>query len=100
MLITEININFKAGDGGDGKVSFRKGKKGPDGGNGGKGGSVFIAATSDIYGLNNLSKTIEIEAESGQSGMLNKKRGKAGKDNISGNPFFLSGVLHGLFLAP
>jgi len=80
MLITEVNIDFNAGNGGDGKVSFRKNKKGPNGGNGGKGGNIYITATSNIYALNNLSKTTEIEAESGQSGMLNKKNGKAGQD--------------------
>ena len=45
MLITEINIKFKAGDGGNGKVSFFKERRGPDGGNGGKGGSIYAVAT-------------------------------------------------------
>ena len=76
MLITEINIKFKAGDGGNGKVSFYKNRKGPDGGNGGKGGSIFINATSDIYALSDLSKNVKIEAENGQHGMSNKKDGK------------------------
>ena len=72
MLITEINIKFKAGDGGNGKVSFYKGRRGPDGGNGGKGGSIFITATSDIYALSNLSKSAKIEAENGQSGTIHR----------------------------
>jgi len=80
MLITEINIKFKAGDGGDGKVSFYKHRKGPDGGNGGKGGSIFITVTSDIYALSNLSKSAKIEAENGQHGMSNKKDGKFAED--------------------
>ena len=80
MLITEVNINFRAGDGGNGKVSFFKTRKGPDGGNGGKGGDIYITVTSDIYGLSNLAKTPEIEAENGQDGMANKKNGKAGQD--------------------
>lgn len=80
MLITEININFKAGNGGDGKVSFYKTRRGPNGGNGGRGGSIYITATSDLYALNNLSKTPEIEAESGQHGMFNTKDGRAAKD--------------------
>ena len=80
MLITEINIKFKAGDGGNGKVSFRKCKKGPDGGNGGKGGSIFITSTLDIYALRDLSKTTEIKAENGQHGMSNKKDGKFADD--------------------
>ncbi len=80
MLITEINIKFKAGDGGAGKVSFYKSRKGPDGGNGGNGGSIFITATTDIYALSNLSKSVKIEAENGQPGMSNKKDGKFADD--------------------
>jgi len=80
MLITEINIVFKAGDGGDGKVSFYKYRRGPDGGNGEKGGSIYISATSNIYALNSLAKTTKIKAENGQPGMPKRKNGKAGKD--------------------
>lgn len=80
MLITEINIKFKAGNGGNGKVSFYKSRRGPDGGNGGKGGSIFITATSNIYALFDLSKSARIEAENGQSGMSNKKDGKFAED--------------------
>ena len=80
MLVTEINIKLKAGDGGNGKVSFYKGRKGPDGGNGGKGGSIFIVSTSNIYDLSNLSKSTKIEAENGQHGMSNNKAGKSGED--------------------
>ncbi len=80
MLITEINIEFQAGKGGDGKVSFYKSRKGPDGGNGGDGASIFVTATSDIYALSHLSQNTEIEAENGQDGMKNKKAGKGGAD--------------------
>lgn len=80
MLITEINIKFKAGDGGDGKSSFYKSRRGRDGGNGGKGGSIFITSTSDIYALSNLLKSAKIEAENGQPGMSNKKDGKFAED--------------------
>ena len=41
MLTDEVKITFKAGDGGNGKVSFFPGKhSGPDGGGGGGGGDV------------------------------------------------------------
>lgn len=80
MFITEINIRFKAGDGGNGKVSFYKNRKGPDGGNGGKGGSIFIVSTSDIYDLSNLPKSSEIKAEDGQHGMSVKRAGKFAED--------------------
>jgi len=80
MFITEVNIKFIAGDGGDGKVSFYKTRRGPDGGNGGKGGSIYVSATSDIYALNNLLKSTKIKAENGQDGGANKKNGRNVKD--------------------
>ncbi|MBN1263071.1 MAG: GTPase ObgE [Candidatus Pacebacteria bacterium] len=80
MLITQINITLKAGDGGDGKASFYKTRRGPDGGNGGRGGSIYIRATSDIYALSRLSKSSKIEAKSGQPGMANKKHGRFAED--------------------
>ncbi len=80
MLITEINIKFKAGNGGNGKLSFYKERRGPDGGNGGKGGSIYAVATSDIYALSALSKSVKIKAENGQHGMSNKKAGKFADD--------------------
>jgi len=80
MLITEIDIILKAGNGGNGKVSFFKTRRGPDGGNGGNGGNIYITATSDIYALNNLAKSSKIKAENGQNGMSNKKNGRNAND--------------------
>lgn len=80
MLITEVNISFKAGNGGNGKVSFYKNRKGPDGGNGGNGGSIYVSASSDIYALKLFTKTKIIKAEDGQHGMANKKNGKDAED--------------------
>ena len=81
MLVTEINIIFRAGRGGNGKVSFYKGdQKGPDGGNGGKGGNIYVVATSDIYALSKLLKNTEIQTENGQDGMSNKKCGQPAPD--------------------
>ena len=80
MLTTEVNLVVKAGNGGNGKVSFFKTRKGPDGGNGGKGGDIYLAATTNIYQLNQLAKVKKIEAENGQDGMANKKTGRNGQD--------------------
>lgn len=76
MLVTEINITLKAGDGGNGKVSFYKTRRGPDGGNGGQGGSILLKATQDIYALSTLSGQSKIETKAGQHGMSNCKHGK------------------------
>ena len=55
MFLDEAKINIKAGDGGNGMVSFHylKGsrKKIASGGNGGKGGNVIVRASSNINTL-------------------------------------------------
>lgn len=80
MLVTEVTITVKAGDGGDGKVSFYKNQKGPDGGNGANGADVYIVATTDMYALSDLMKTPVIEAQDGPGGMSGKKSGKVPQD--------------------
>ena len=48
MIVDKVRIIIKAGDGGNGAVSFRREKYvsagGPDGGDGGNGGNVIFAA--------------------------------------------------------
>lgn len=80
MLVTEVNIIFKAGNGGNGKISFYKSRKGPDGGNGGNGGNIYVSGNTDIYALKLLTKTATIKTENGQHGMANKKSGKNAED--------------------
>ena len=51
MFVDIANIHIKAGDGGNGKVSFHRemfvAAGGPDGGDGGRGGNfVFVADTN------------------------------------------------------
>ena len=48
MLLDKVNVTFKAGDGGNGKVSFKKIGRGPDGGSGGKGGDLYVVVSSDL----------------------------------------------------
>lgn len=48
MLLDKVDVTFSAGNGGNGKVSFKKLGRGPDGGNGGRGGDLYITATSDL----------------------------------------------------
>lgn len=81
MLVDEITLVLKAGNGGSGKLSFYKPpQKGPDGGNGGRGGDIYISATNDLTALSQFIGKHLIAAENGQSGGSNRKFGKDGKD--------------------
>ena len=86
MLIDEVRIKIKGGDGGDGTVSFYndafRPKGGPDGGIGGDGGSVFFEAVSDISKLNQFRHTKIYAAERGEKGGKNNCTGKNGDDLI------------------
>lgn len=80
MLIDTADVIFKGGDGGGGKVSFRKHKKGPDGGNGGRGGSLYVLAISDLKLLNQFTRENVFSAEKGIPGASNQKSGRNGED--------------------
>jgi len=83
MLIDEIDVNVKAGDGGEGKISFGKlEKSGPDGGNGGKGGDIYIVGSSDLTLLSQFRGKSLVEAQNGIPGGKDKCAGKNGKDLI------------------
>jgi len=86
MLIDEVKLKIKAGDGGNGIVHFyrdrHRPKGGPDGGNGGDGGSVYFEAVSDIMALKRFRYEKKFEAESGDNGGLNQKTGKNGQDLV------------------
>lgn len=81
MFIDEVEISFKAGNGGPGKVSFFPGKhSGPDGGNGGFGGDFYIKASSNITNLNNFLGKHVISAPDGVPGGSNNRAGSKGDD--------------------
>lgn len=86
MLVDEATIEIKAGDGGDGKVSFRREKfipkGGPDGGNGGKGGNFYLLGSEDIGALRQFRYQKKFSAENGSAGDKKKKTGRGGKDKI------------------
>lgn len=82
----ELEIHVKAGDGGSGKVSFRREKYipkgGPDGGDGGDGGSVILRAESKLMSLESLAVQRHYRAEDGAGGGGNKMSGRAGKNLV------------------
>ena len=81
MLIDEIEITLKGGNGAPGKVSFGKMEgSGPDGGNGGDGGDLYIRAISDLKALNQFSKQSTKAAGNGLPGAQRQKDGKQGGD--------------------
>ena len=90
MFIDLLKIKIKAGDGGDGLVSFRREKYvnrgGPDGGDGGDGGSVIFKALSSEYDLAKYNFLKLIKADNGAPGGRNNRRGKSGQDVIVSVP--------------
>lgn len=86
VLIDEARIYVKAGDGGNGVVSFRREKYvpfgGPDGGNGGAGGSVFLKADPGLNTLLQFQRQRHFKAERGQHGQGKRKSGRDGADLV------------------
>jgi len=82
-MLDRIEIEVKAGDGGDGVVSFRREKfvpyGGPDGGDGGDGGEVVIGADSSVTSLYQLKWKRFYQAGDGKNGRGKKQHGKKGK---------------------
>jgi len=84
MLIDQAEIEIKAGDGGDGAVTFRREKYvpkgGPSGGNGGKGGDVIIQAFGNLNTLLDFKYKRKYLSGDGAIGGSSLKDGKNGKD--------------------
>ncbi|MGV6810204.1 MAG: Obg family GTPase CgtA [bacterium] len=85
-FVDEAMVTVKAGDGGNGCVSFRREKYveygGPDGGDGGDGGDVYLQAHKDLNTLADFRHIRFYEAERGQNGMGRQMTGARGKDHI------------------
>jgi GTP-binding protein len=86
MFVDEAHIHVKAGDGGNGCVSFRREKYvpkgGPDGGDGGNGGSVIFEAAGDKDTLLDFAGKHHWKAKRGEAGMGKKMFGEGGEDLI------------------
>lgn len=86
MFVDQTKVYVKAGDGGDGCVSFRREKYvpkgGPDGGDGGAGGSVIFRSVSGEMSLVSLRFNQHWRAERGEHGMGKGRHGHRGKDCV------------------
>ena len=80
----------KAGNGGNGCVSFYREKfvqnGGPDGGDGGHGGDVVLLADENMHTLLDFRFRSKYEAESGEGGSGRRCQGKRGQDLIVNVP--------------
>ncbi|MBQ3871185.1 MAG: GTPase ObgE [Clostridia bacterium] len=86
MLVDRVKLNIKAGNGGDGAVSFRREKYvpngGPDGGDGGTGGDIIIRSTRDLHTLYDLRFHKIFRAGNGEKGGARNMSGKDGTDVV------------------
>lgn len=84
MFVDKVQVAIKAGDGGNGVVSFRTekfiDKGGPDGGDGGRGGNVIFVASRNQNTLAAFRFQKDISADSGKPGFSRKKHGRSAKD--------------------
>ena len=85
-FIDETKILVKAGNGGNGCLSFRREKYipfgGPDGGDGGHGGSVIIQAKDGLDTLADFRNKSRFVAPNGKTGGGRNKRGRSGDDLV------------------
>lgn len=86
MFVDKTEIMIKAGNGGDGAISFLRDKNtmngGPDGGNGGNGGSIIFEVDPGLNNLVDYYYTKKFKAENGVNGGHLKCAGKNGKDLV------------------
>jgi GTP-binding protein len=85
-FVDEAEIYVKAGDGGDGAVSFRREKYvpkgGPNGGDGGDGGDVVMVADENLGTLLDLVSKSQYRAPDGRPGGSKNKTGASGRDVV------------------
>ena len=86
MFIDKVKIYIKAGNGGNGIVSFHREKYiqrgGPDGGNGGKGGDIIFRVNKDLNNLVSFHYSKHFRADNGLNGEKKNCNGKDGKSLV------------------
>ena len=84
MFTDYVKIYAKAGDGGNGAISFRREKYvaagGPDGGDGGKGGDVYFEVDPNSNTLIDFRYKKKFKAQTGNNGEGSNKYGRGGED--------------------
>ncbi len=85
-FVDEVSIHVKAGDGGNGMMSFRREKfiekGGPNGGDGGDGGSIYMEANENLNTLVDYRYTRRFSAPNGEKGGSTDCTGAKGEDLI------------------
>jgi len=86
LFVDKARITVKAGNGGNGCVSFHRDKftqhGGPDGGDGGRGGDIVFVADENMHTLMDFRYKRKYTAENGADGGANNRIGKAGSELI------------------
>ena len=86
MFVDIAKIFLKAGDGGNGAVSFHREKYiaagGPDGGDGGRGGNIVLLADTNLSTLADFRYKRKYTAPNGTNGSGNRCTGKRGEDLV------------------
>ena len=79
LFVDKVEISVKAGDGGNGCVSFHREKfvqnGGPDGGDGGKGGDIVFIASDRMHTLMDFHYKRSFTAANGMDGTNNRRTG-------------------------
>ena len=85
-MIDSVRLNIKAGNGGNGCVSFLREKYrpwgGPNGGDGGTGGSAYVCGDPSLNTLLHLKFNSTIYVEKGGHGKGKNKRGADGQSTV------------------
>lgn len=86
VFVDEARIFVRAGDGGNGAISFRREKYvprgGPDGGDGGRGGSVYVVADPTVSTLSDFRHRRHFRAKPGGNGRGQNRHGAKGEDLV------------------
>lgn len=86
MFVDVAKIKIKAGNGGNGAVSFRREKYvaagGPDGGDGGRGGNIVFEVDDNLSTLADFRYKRKYIAPNGENGSGGRKNGRRGEDLV------------------